>query len=235
MAAGVFDVVGSGVRSRALVAMMLGAMLALAACGGGDDEAAATQNPPGNPPGNPPPSGQVSISGTPATQAMQGQQYSFTPTASGPSGATLTFSITNMPSQSHGWQFNTSTGRLSGTPAAAQVGTTYSNVRISVSDGTNTASLPAFNIAVVGTATGSALLSWTPPTTNTDGSALTLTGYRVYWGTQQGSYPNSANVGPNVANHMVQQLTPATWYFVVTALSATGESAYSNVASKVVQ
>jgi hypothetical protein len=231
MAAGVFDVVGSGVRSRALVAMMLGAMLALAACGGGDDEAAATQNPPGNPPGNPPPSGQVSISGTPATQAMQGAQYSFTPTAAGPSGASLTFSIAGMP---QGASFNTSTGRLTWTPTAAQVGP-HANIQISVTDGTNNASLPAFTITVVSTATGSALLSWTPPTQNTDGSALTLTGYRVYWGTQQGSYPNSANVGPNVANHMIQQLTPATWYFVVTALSATGESAHSNVASKVVQ
>jgi hypothetical protein len=221
-----FNVVGRGVRSKALVAMMLGAMLALAACGGGDDEAAATQNPPGNPP-----SGQVTISGTPSTQAMQGAQYSFTPTAGGPSGASLTFSIANMP---QGATFNTSTGRLTWTPTSAQVGA-HANIRISVTDGTNNASLPAFTITVVSTATGSALLSWTPPTQNTDGSALTLTGYRVYWGTQQGSYPNSANVGPNVANHMVEQLTPATWYFVVTALSATGESAYSNVASKVIQ
>jgi hypothetical protein len=133
-----------------------------------------------------------------------------------------------------GATFNTSTGRLTWTPTSAQVGA-HANIRISVTDGTNNASLPAFTITVVSTATGSALLSWTPPTQNTDGSALTLTGYRVYWGTQQGSYPNSANVGPNVANHMVEQLTPATWYFVVTALSATGESAYSNVASKVIQ
>jgi hypothetical protein len=162
---------------------------------------------------------------------MQGAQYSFTPTA-GPSGAALTFSITNMPS---GWQFSTSTGRLTGTPTGGQAGMTFSNIRISVSNGTTTASLPAFSITVVATATGSALLSWTPPTQNTDGSALTLTGYRVYWGTQQGSYPNAANVGANVANHMVEQLTPATWYFVVTAVSAAGESAYSNVASKVVQ
>lgn len=229
MAAGLIDGTGRGVRAKARAATMLCAILALAACGGGDDESTAAQNPPSNPPGNPP-SGQVTISGTPPTQVMQGTQYSFTPTA-GPSGASLTFSISNMP---QGWQFSTSTGRLTGTPTAAQVGMTFSNIRISVTDGTSTASLPAFNITVMGTATGSALLSWTPPTTNTDGSPLTLTGYRVYWGTQQGSYPNSANVGPNVANHMVQQLTPATWYFVVTALSATGESAYSNVASKVI-
>jgi hypothetical protein len=223
MAAGWFDGMNRGVRSKVLAVTMLGAMLALAACGGGDDEAAATQNPP--PSGN-----QVTISGSPATQVVQGTQYSFTPSA-GPSGASLTFSITNMP---QGATFSASTGRLTWTPTSAQVGP-HSNIRISVSDGTSNASLPAFTITVVGTATGSALLSWTPPTQNTDGSALSLTGYRVYWGTQQGIYPNSANVGANVANHMVEQLTPATWYFVVTALSATGESAYSNVASKVIQ
>jgi hypothetical protein len=209
---------------------LLCATLTLAACGGGDDEAAAATNPPTNPP-----SGQVTITGTPAAQALQGAQYSFTPTGAGPSGSTLTFSITNAPPTAHGWSFNTTTGRLSGTPAAAQVGTTYSNIRISVTDGTNNASLPAFNIAVMGTATGSALLSWTPPQQNTDGTPLTLTGYKVYWGTQPNNYPNSANVGPNVADHMVTQLTPATWYFVVTALSSTGESAYSNMAQKVVQ
>ncbi len=204
---------------------LLGMMAALAACGGGDDEEAAAQNPP--------PSGQApTISGTPPTQVVQGTQYQFTPTASDPNGDALMFSVTNMPPAGQGWSFSTSTGRLSGTPT--QVGT-HSNIRISVSDGTNTVSLPAFNIAVVGTATGAALLSWTPPQQNTDGTAVTLTGYRVYWGTQQGNYPNSANVGANVANHMVEQLTPATWYFVVTAVSAAGESSYSNVASKVVQ
>jgi hypothetical protein len=220
------------VRAKGLAAAaLLGLVLSLAACGGGDDEA-AVQDPPGNPPGNPPSGQAPTISGTPSTQAMQGAQYSFRPTASDPNGDSLTFSITNMPT---GWTFSASTGELRGTPSGAQAGMTFSNIRISVTDGTNSVSLPAFNITVVATATGSALLSWTPPTTNTDGSPLTLTGYRVYWGTQQGSYPNSANVGPNVANHMVEQLTPATWYFVVTALSATGESAYSNFASKVVQ
>jgi hypothetical protein len=223
----------SGVaRGRALpklaVTMLMSAMLALAGCGGGDDDTAAAQT-------STNPSGQVTISGTPATQVVQGAAYSFTPTAAGPSGSTLTFAITNKPAWA---QFNATTGRLNGTPTNAQVGM-YSNIGISVTDGTNTASLAAFNIAVVGTATGSALLTWTPPTQNTDGSAMTgataLTGYKVYWGTQQGNYPNSAPVGANVASYMVEQLTPATYYFVVTAVSAAGESSYSNVASKVVQ
>src|SRR5688572_12746148 len=96
----------------------------LAACGGGGEEEAATQG------GNQPPT----ISGTPAAQAMQGQQYTFTPTASDPNGDPLTFTIQNTPA----WAtFNGSTGQLSGTPTSAQVGL-YSNIRISVSDGTTT-------------------------------------------------------------------------------------------------
>jgi hypothetical protein len=212
------------------------ATLALAACGGDEEATAAAENPSQNPPpsGNPPPpgggNGAPTISGAPLTQVLQGQNYSFTPTASDPNGDNLTFTIANRPS----WAaFSTSNGQLTGTPTAGDV-RTYSNVRISVSDGTNTVSLPAFNITVVATATGSATLSWTPPTQNTDGSPVLLTGYRVYWGTQSGNYSNSTSIGPGVAAYVVDQLTPATWYFVVTATSVGGESAFSNEASKVI-
>jgi len=220
-----------GLRNSTLAIAVLCLSAALAGCGGGDDEdPAAAQTPAPNP--NPPGTSTLTISGTPPAQAMQGQVYSFTPTVS-PSGGTLTFSMLgNTPA----WAtLSATTGRLSGTPTPAQVGTTTSNVRIRVSNGTNTADLPAFSVTVVGTATGSALLSWTPPTTNVDGSALTLTGYKIYYGTSQGLYPNQVSVGPNLTSYMIEQLTPATYYFVATSLSANGESSYSNVATKVVQ
>ncbi len=86
------------------------------------------------------------ISGTPATSANAGSLYSFTPSATDPdSGTTLTFSIANKPV----WAtFNTATGALTGTPTNTHVGTT-SGIVISVSDGTATASLPAFALTVV--------------------------------------------------------------------------------------
>ncbi len=66
----------------------------------------------------------------------------------------------------------------------------YPNIRISVSDGQLTTNLGDFTINVVATSPGTATLSWTPPTQNTDGSPLTdLAGYRVYWGTSSGNYP----------------------------------------------
>lgn len=222
-------------RGRAALAVaLIGATLLLGACGGDEEEAAVAQNPPA-PPAPPPPSPSnqaPTISGSPAPQVMQGTQYSFTPTANDPNGDTLTFSIVNGPS----WAtFTPTNGRLTGTPGAADV-RTYSNIQISVSDGTNTVNLPAFSIAVVATATGSATLSWLPPTTNTDGSPLTtLAGYRVHWGTTQGNLTNSVLINnPGLASYFVDQLTPGTWYFAVTAVSASGESAYSNVAQKTI-
>jgi hypothetical protein len=81
--------------------------------------------------------------------------------------------------------------------------------------------------------TYTAALNWTAPNTNTDGSPLTnLTGFRIYWGQTQGVYPQTMIVGPGVTGYVVEGLTPGTWYFVVTAFSPSGESSFSNIASK---
>ncbi len=88
--------------------------------------------------------GAPTISGTPAGTVTTGSNYSFTPVASGPSGDALSFSILNAPSWA---SFSASTGQLSGTPPAADVGT-YSDILITVSDGHASASLPAFAIQV---------------------------------------------------------------------------------------
>jgi hypothetical protein len=174
------------------------------------------------------------IGGTPLTSVVQGSQYTFTPTAGDADGDVLRFSIANAPAWA---SFDPATGRLSGTPSAQHVGTT-SGIVISVSDGEATASLPAFAIAVQAMATGSATLSWTPPTQNSDGSALTnLAGYKVYWGTQQGTYPNSVTLSnPGLTSYVVDNLGPGTYFFVATALNTLGaESTFSGVASKTIQ
>jgi hypothetical protein len=222
-------------RSRTkLLSVALAVTLTLTACGGDEDEPPAAASPSGS--NQPPPSGGAAnraptITGTPAASTLLGRQYAFTPAASDPDGDVLTFAITGLPS----WAtFNSATGRLQGTPTQANVGTS-SNIVISVTDGAATTNLPAFSIQVVATATGSAMLTWSPPTQNSDGGVLTpLASYRVYYGTSSGSYPNSLTIdNPGLSSFVVDQLTPATWYFVVTAVNANGvESAYSNVASK---
>ncbi len=174
------------------------------------------------------------ISGTPSTSVMQDTAYSFRPSASDADNDTLTFSIANKPSWA---QFNTANGALTGTPTATNVGTT-TGIVISVSDGKVSTPLAAFSIAVVATATGSATLTWNPPTTNSDGSALTdLAGYKIYWGTTQGSYPNSVTINnPGLSSYVVGNLVAGTYFFVVAALNSAGvESVYSNAASKTIQ
>jgi hypothetical protein len=174
------------------------------------------------------------ISGTPQAAAMASQSYAFTPSSSDPDGDTLTFTVGNLP----GWaSFNAATGRISGTPTSVHVGA-YNNIAISVSDGQTSASLPSFGITVTAVATGSVTLSWTPPTGNSDGSPLTnFAGYRIYWSQSQPDFPNSVTVNnPGLASYVVEQLPPATWYFVVTAINSLGtESPFSNVASRTIQ
>jgi len=174
------------------------------------------------------------ISGTPAKAVTEGSQYTFTPGASDPDGDSLSFSITNKPA----WAaFDTGTGRLSGTPQAGDVGT-YADIVISVSDGQATASLGAFAITVEAIAMGSVTLSWSPPTENTDGTTLTdLAGYRIYWGTTSGSYPNSVTIdNPGLTTYVVENLTPGTYEFVATSYNTSGvESDYSAPATKTVQ
>jgi hypothetical protein len=174
------------------------------------------------------------ISGSPTASVNAGAAYSFRPTASDANGDTLTFSIANKPS----WAtFSTSTGQLSGTPTSAQIGT-YSNIVIRVSDGRATASLPAFSIAVNQVSNGAATLSWTPPTQNTDGSSLTnLTGYRILYGLSATALTQTIQIAnPGMTTHMIENLSPGTYYFAVRAYTSNGgESDNSNVVSNVVQ
>jgi hypothetical protein len=174
------------------------------------------------------------ISGTPASSVVVGQAYSFTPTASAPPGTSLSFTITNKPA----WAtFNSATGQLTGTPTTAEIGTD-SGIAIAVSDGTESASLAAFAITVLGAPTGSATVSWTQPTLRTDGSALTnLAGYHIYYGTAPGTYTTTIDVSsPGTTSYVVTGLpTGTTYYFVASAYDASGnESAYTPVASKAV-
>lgn len=84
---------------------------------------------------------------------------------------------------------------------------------------------------------GSASLSWTAPTKNTDGSALTtLAGYRISYGLTSSALTNTIQVpSPTTVNYIVGNLDSGTWYFGARAYTSTGvESDLSNVVSKVV-
>lgn len=180
------------------------------------------------------PNNAPTISGTPATSVNAGSAYSFRPTASDGDGDTLTFTVANRPA----WAiFSSATGQLSGTPAAASVGT-YSNIVISVSDGRASRALAAFSITVTDVSSGAATLSWTPPTTNTDGTTLTnLAGFRILYGPSTAQLTQTIQVAnPSVNAYVVSNLVPGTYYFTVRAYTSGGaESTNSNVVTKLVQ
>ncbi len=181
-----------------------------------------------NPADNQPPS----ISGSPASVSREGELYTFTPVAEDQDDDTLRFSITNRPA----WlSFNETTGELSGTPQAADVGL-YEAIQISVSDGTATVDLAGFDISVEST---SALLSWTAPSSREDDSPLTLSelgGYKIYSGTN----PNSLTLLVTLADSSLtsyrdENLSPATHYYAITAYDSDGvESVLSAVVSKTI-
>lgn len=79
-----------------------------------------------------------------------------------------------------------------------------------------------------------ARLSWTPPTRNTDGTALAnLSGYRIHYGTSATALSQTIQVGA-VSTYTVTNLAPGTYYFAVRAITSNSESDLSNTISKVV-
>jgi hypothetical protein len=236
-------------RTRALALSFL-ISLSLTACFDGDNKRAggsvgsdpvATPTPPSASPPTPPTTPPISppnqaptISGTPLTSAKTNQPYAFQPTVSDPDGDKVTFNIKNKPA----WAtFDTTSGRLAGTPSSSSTGK-FGNITIVASDGMNSAQLGPFEITVASTATtGSATLSWQPPTENADGSPLTnLAGFVIRYGTRSDALTTELKISnPGITTAMIEDLAPATWYFTVSAFTSTGvESAPSAVGSKTV-
>jgi Fibronectin type III domain len=84
---------------------------------------------------------------------------------------------------------------------------------------------------------GTAALSWTAVTTNTDGTPLTeLAGYTVYYGTAPNNLSTVITLSdPSVTTYLVTNLAPGTWYFAVNAYTETGvQGLLSNIASKTI-
>lgn len=173
------------------------------------------------------------ISGNPPTTVREGQAYAFQPAAADADGDALSFSISNKPS----WAtFSTVTGALTGTPGPGAAGS-YASIVIRVSDGKLATSLPAFTIVVEQASMGTATLSWQPPTTRSDGSPLAnLAGYRIHYGTAPGNYTHVVNLpNPGLTTYVVENLAPATWYFVARAYDGAGlTSDHSAMVSKTI-
>lgn len=90
------------------------------------------------------------------------------------------------------------------------------------------------------TGTGTATLTWTPPTQYENGDPLPLSEierYTIYWGTESGEYTESLDVENGAVQSREIELTvtgPTTFYFAMSAWARGLESDLSNEASKTI-
>lgn len=183
----------------------------------------------------------TTISGTPITTVAQNRYYGFQSWATDTDHRPVTYLIRNKPS----WAtFDTKYGHLYGIPTTANVGS-YNNIVIYATDGISSAYLPPFNITVTGpgstggttTTTGSATVTWSAPTQNTNGSAVTnLSGYTINYGKTSSSMTSTVNVtNASLTRYVVEGLSAGTYYFAVSAYNSSGaKSALSGVVSKTI-
>lgn len=177
------------------------------------------------------------ISGAPLSSVMEGITFNFTPTASDPDGDTLRFSVANLPA----WAtFNTATGRVSGTPGAADVGV-YNGVTITVTDGTTTANLTPFTVEVIAAngdltapqisgiqvnsnSTSSTTISW-----ETDEPASSTLNYGM--DTSYGNVQTNASLSTNHSYTLTGLTAGATYHYQITVVDAASNETSSADAS----
>jgi hypothetical protein len=86
-----------------------------------------------------------------------------------------------------------------------------------------------------GGGTGTAMLSWAPPTANNDGSPVDLMGFVIYVGSSPQNLHAVRMVGPIDTSALIDSLPVGTYYFAVTAVNLSGaESTFSNIESKTI-
>ena len=163
----------------------------------------------------------------------EGDTYSFAPSATDPDGDTLVFEIENRP---HWATFDAALGRLHGVPGPTDVGASLA-VRIGVSDGRHRVWLPPFDLTVRPVSHGSVLVTWEPPTENTDDSPLQdLAGFTIYGGTDPDSPAVMATVASGITAYRLSDLRAGVYYFSTTAVNAQGiESERSDVVTMLVR
>lgn len=165
------------------------------------------------------------ISGTPNTTVEINLAYTFQPIALDNDKDNLSFNINNLPVWA---SFNNQTGELFGTPDSVN---SYKSIVISVTDGTHTTLLEAFDINVALPTPFEVTINWLAPTEDENNQALTeFGGYKVYYGNFQGSEDQSITItDPNKSQANITNLSAGDYFFTMVALSTSGaESDKSN-------
>lgn len=165
------------------------------------------------------------ISGTPDTVVAVNSYYEFTPVASDPDNDALVFSVSNLPSWA---SFDVNSGQVSGVPTQAN---SYESIIISVSDGTHTQSLDAFDINVQTSTLQSVEIRWQSPTEDVDGLPLNgISGYKIFYGQNQSQPDQQVTItNGNAEQTVISNLEPGGYYFSMVAITTSGvESAVSS-------
>jgi|SRR5688572_16089660 hypothetical protein len=197
-------------------------------CGGGGGGGAATTGTQGSTPTPAPapapapstPNQAPIISADGETTAHVGVAYEFQPAASDPENDKLTFSAENLPPWA---SFDSSSGVISGTPGASDVGE-YEAITITVADAARQSATKPFSITVVGGGSGVATLAWETPPAKCDGSPLDdLAGYRIVYGRNADDLDHSIFIDdPAQTAYAFSTLDEGIWYFAVIAVNANG-------------
>ena len=96
----------------------------------------------------------------------------------------------------------------------------------------------AVGCAATQPATGSATLTWTRTTTNTNGSPLlNLAGFRIEYGVSPDTLKQSITVAdPAATSYTLEDLASGTWYFAISVFTTAGTSSTrSAVVSKTIR
>ena len=151
-------------------------------------------------------------------QARVGVEFEFLPAVTNMKGAPA-FSADNLPPWA---SLDPATGRIMGTPKAADVGQ-YESITI-VADGAERVVSQPFSITVVGTGSGVAKLEWRVPLSKMDGSPLDdLAGYRISYGRDAEALDHSILVNdPTQTTYEFSTLDSGVWYFAVIAVNVNG-------------
>ncbi len=117
-----------------------------------------------------------------------------------------------------------------------QLSTGTHTITASVTDSDDLSVTSQISSSVNAPAYGDALLSWNPPTQNTDDSNLTdLSGFVIYYGQSSTNLDQTISItSANQTQYLIESLpTQTTFYFAITAVNSLGiESELSNVSSK---
>lgn len=227
-------------RDSVRAVLLLGALAFIHGCGGGGGGSGASTANTGDPgtPAVPAPAPGTEPAPTPApapagnsaptisnaanSTARVGSAFSFQPAASDADGDALTFSAENLPPWA---SIDASTGKITGTPAASDVGE-YESISIAVADAAHKAATEPFSIIVTTESTGSgvASLQWGQPVSKVDGSVLDdLAGYRIAYGRNAEDLDHSIFINdPAQTTYDFATLDSGTWYFAVMAVNASG-------------